>query len=240
MLEFEHLSLTKSGPDGEIPILRDVSFKASTGEVFAILGPSGSGKSTLLRLACRLDDPDEGRIRLDGRDIREMDVLALRRRVGLVFQEPLLFGTTVEENLLFAADPAAAPPELADPGAWLEAVGLSRELLSRAPEALSVGQRQRVAFARALIPEPKVLLLDEPTSALDPQASTGILRLIRELRQERNLTVVFVSHAMAHAKEVADEVLVLKNGRVLERGTRDIFDHPRLEDTRAFFAGEEE
>ncbi len=240
MLEFEHVSLTKSGPDGDVPILRDVSFRAKVGEVFTILGPSGSGKSTLLRLACRLDDPGDGLILLDDHDIREMDVLVLRRQVGLVFQEPLLFGATVEENLRFAADPEATAPHLEDPGAWLERVGLDRELLSRAPDALSVGQRQRVAFARTLIPGPSVLLLDEPTSALDPQASAGLLRLIRELRDERNLTVIFVSHAMAQAREVADQVLVLKDGRVLERGGPEIFESPELEDTRAFFAGEEE
>ena len=258
MLEFEHVSLTRTNPGGDVPVLTDVSFSAAPGEVFAILGPSGSGKSTLLRLACRLDDPDEGRILLAGRDIRELDVLALRRRVGFLSQEPLLFGETVLENLLFAADPAAAEPHLDDPGAWLETVGLPRDFLSRPPDSLSVGQRQRVALARALIPGPEVLLLDEPTSALDPQAATGILRLIREKRgqtpfsrnpdtaiqpgasRKRGLTPFFVSHAVAHAREVADRVLVLKDGRILEQGGPEIFDRPEHEDTRAFFAGEEE
>jgi len=237
MLEFEHVSLTRTNPTGDVPVLTDVSFSASPGEILAILGPSGSGKSTLLRLACRLDDPDEGRILLAGRDIRELDVLALRRRVGFLSQEPLLFGETVLENLLFAADPAATQPHLDDPGAWLEAVGLPRDFLSLPPDALSVGQRQRVALARALIPGPEVLLLDEPTSALDPQAATGILRLIRE---QTGLTPFFVSHAVAHAREVADRVLVLKNGRILEQGGPEIFDSPACEYTRAFFAGEEE
>jgi UDP-glucose/iron transport system ATP-binding protein len=240
MLEFEHVSLTRRNAGEEVPVLRDVSFWTPPGKVFAILGPSGSGKSTLLRLACRLDDPDEGRVLLGGKSVREMDVLALRRRVGFVFQEPILFGKSVEENLRFAVDPAAAEPVLEDPASWLEMVGLPSELLSRPPDALSVGQRQRVALARALIPGPEVLLLDEPTSALDPQAATGILRVIRELRDKRQLSVIFVSHVIAHAREVADRVLVLKDGKILEEGGTDLFLSPTLEDTRAFFAGEEQ
>ena len=103
-----------------------------------------------------------------------------------------------------------------------------------------MGQRQRVALARALVPGPEVLLLDEPTSALDPQATTGILRLVRDLRDRLDLAVIFVTHIVPHAREVADRVLVLKDGRVLEEGDAGLFAAPRRDETRAFLAGEEE
>ena len=240
MLEFEHVTLTRPGPSGPVPVLRDVSFRTPPGKVYAILGPSGAGKSSLLRLACRLDDPDEGRISLDGRDVREMDVIGLRRQVGFVFQEPVLFGGSVRENLEFAADPTRGGGPLEDAEARIARVGLDPALLDRKPDALSAGQRQRIALARALVPEPRVLLLDEPTSALDPQAVTGILRLVRELRDELRLTVVMVTHVVEHARDVADCVLVLKAGRVLEEGGSHILDSPAREETRAFLAGEEE
>ena len=240
MIEFAGVGLSKRNAEGVVPILRDVSFQVPPETVYAILGPSGAGKSTVLRLACRLEDPDAGRIFLSGEDVREFDVLDLRRRVGMVFQEAVLFGETVEEDLRFAADPNDEGRTLDDPAEWLERVGLPREFLTRAPASLSVGQRQRAAFARALIPGPEALLLDEPTSALDPQASAGLLRLVRELRDELKLTVIFVSHAIEHARAVADRVLVLKDGAVLEEGGPELFGKPRREETRAFLAGEEE
>lgn len=232
MLTFENVSLDRS--TGRV--LDDVSFDVPKGSIFTVLGPSGAGKSTLLRLACRLEDPTEGAILLQGRDIRDGDVLALRRRVGFLAQEPVLFGANVRENLEFAAEPAT----LDDGAARLEQVGLPRDFLARATDELSVGQRQRVALARALVPGPEVLLLDEATSALDPEAAAGILKLVRDLRDRLGLTVVFVTHTVAQARRVADRVLVIENGRVLETGDPSIFDEPAEERTRAFFAAEEE
>jgi len=239
MLEFRGVGLTRENRGTPVRVLDDVSFTVPPGTVYTILGPSGSGKSTLLRLAARLEDPDQGTIRFHDRDVREQEVLVLRRRIGLVFQETALFGGTVEDDLRFAADPAG-DGRLEDPGAWLARVGLPPDLLGRGPDELSVGQRQRVAFARALVAGPEVLLLDEPTSALDPKATKEILRLVRELRDRFDLTVVFVTHAVAQARRVADRVLVLEGGRVLEEGDRTIFGSPRRPETRAFFAGEEE
>jgi putative ABC transport system ATP-binding protein len=240
MLAFEGVGLTRCNADGDVPVLRDVDFEVPRGKVFTILGPSGSGKSTLLRLACRLEDPDRGRILLDGRDVRETDVLALRRRVGFLAQEPTLFGASVEENLRFAADPSGRAGRDRDWGASLRQVGLPEAFLSRAPDALSLGQRQRVALARALLAGPEVLLLDEPTSALDPQATSGILGLVRELRDRLDLTIVFVTHIVEHARAVADRALFLKDGAVLEQGGPEVLVTPQREETRAFLAGEEE
>jgi putative ABC transport system ATP-binding protein len=235
MLSFADVTLRR----GDVVVLDQVSFEVPKGSIFTILGPSGAGKSTILRLACRLMDPESGEIRLDGRDVRDLPVTTLRRRVGFLSQEPVLFGGSVEENLAFALDPEG-PPTLADAGEHLERVGLPAEFTRRAPDQLSVGQRQRVALARALIPGPEVLLLDEATSALDPQAARGILRLIRDLRDEFSLTVVFVTHTVAQARRVADRVLVLEGGAVLETGDAKIFDSPAEPATRAFFAAEEE
>lgn len=240
MLRYEKVSLTRRNPEGEVPVLREVSFEVPRGEIFAVLGPSGSGKSTLLRLACRLEDPASGRILLGDSDVRDLDVLRLRRRVGILFQEPALFGETVGGNLRFAADAAGRNVAEAAFSECLEQVGLPPELLARAPQALSLGQKQRVALARALVPGPEVLLLDEPTSALDPQATTGILRVVRDLRDRLGLTIVFVTHIVAHAKEVADRALFLKDGAVLEEGGPEVLVDPGREETRAFLAGEEE
>jgi len=239
VLAFEEIRLTRRNGAGEVPVLRGVSCVVPDGRVTAVLGPSGSGKSTLLRLACRLEDPDAGRILLDGVDTTALDVLALRRRVGFLSQEPVLFGSSVRANLAFAVDPNGTPREPADPGALLERVGLDAALLDREPGTLSVGQRQRVAFARALVPGPQVLLLDEPTSALDPRAATGILRLVRELRDDLGLAVLLVTHVVDHAREVADRVAVLMEGRIAAEGGPELFEEGGSEATRAFLAGEE-
>jgi putative ABC transport system ATP-binding protein len=224
---------------GDTLILDRISFEVPAGSIFTILGPSGAGKSTLLRMACRLFDPDSGEIRIGDRSIREVDVLALRRRVGFLSQEPVLFGGNVRENLDFAAGPEGGAT-LADVGERLEQVGLPADFADRAPDQLSVGQRQRVALARALVPKPEVLLLDEATSALDPQSAAGILKLVRDLRDRLKLTIVFVTHTVAQARRVADHVLVIAGGRVVETGGPGVFDDPACEATRALVAAEEE
>lgn len=235
MLTFTDVTLRR----GDTLILDRISFEVPAGSIFTILGPSGAGKSTLLRMACRLFDPDSGEIRIGDRSIRESDVLALRRRVGFLSQEPVLFGGNVRENLDFAADPEGGAT-LADVGERLEQVGLPADFADRAPDQLSVGQRQRVALARALVPKPEVLLLDEATSALDPQSAAGILKLVRDLRDRLKLTIVFVTHTVAQARRVADHVLVIAGGRVVETGGPEVFDDPACEATRALIAAEEE
>jgi putative ABC transport system ATP-binding protein len=163
----------------------------------AIVGPSGSGKTTLIRLLNRLDDPDEGEVLLDGRNVRDYDVLELRRRVQLVGQVPVPFAGTVEDNV---------GPEWEE---MLDRVGLPASLRARPADVLSVGEAQRMCLARSLSRHPDCLVLDEPTSALDTASKGGIERLIRSLA-DGGLTVVMVTHDPRQADELADRVLEVR------------------------------
>ncbi|HEV2745354.1 MAG TPA: ATP-binding cassette domain-containing protein, partial [Rubrobacter sp.] len=176
---------------GGAEILKGVDAEVPDGKITAVVGPSGAGKSTLLRAVNRLIEPTAGEIYLDGQPTDGMDLLLLRRRVGMVFQLPALFGRSVEEAILYGARLAG---QEADAARLLELVGLDRALASREPETRSVGQQQRVSIARALALEPEVLLMDEPTSALDEAASRRVEDLARGLNGRLGLTMVFVSH----------------------------------------------
>ena len=169
----------------------------------AIVGPSGCGKSTLLRLLNRLADPVAGTIHLRGRDLRELDVLALRRDVALVPQLPALLPGTVADNVRFAAGLAGHEPDLG----VLERAGLSAAYAEREATALSVGEQQRAMLARALAQHPSVLLLDEPTSALDAVARDAVEATLRDLRSERGLSLVLVTHDPAQAERLAGRSL---------------------------------
>ena len=184
------------------------------GVATAIAGPSGSGKSTLLRLLNRLADPTEGRVLFRGTDVRELDVLSLRRRAVLVPQR----ATALTDGV--AAEVRVAAPALTDDDVrrLLARVALDADdLLPRDPRSLSGGELQRLCIARALAVEPEVLLLDEPTSALDPRAADAVDAVIRGLVAD-GLSVVLVSHDVRRAAAVADNVLVLHEGRVTARG----------------------
>ena len=152
---------------GEVEILKGVNAGVPESEITAVIGPSGAGKSTLLRAINRLIEPDAGEVYLDGMPTSEMNPLVLRRRVGMVFQLPALFGATVEEATLYGA---YLTGRSADANRLLEMVGLNASYKDRDPQVLSVGQQQRVSIALALALEPEVLLMDEPTSALDEAA----------------------------------------------------------------------
>ncbi|MDP9411481.1 MAG: phosphate ABC transporter ATP-binding protein [Actinomycetota bacterium] len=205
---------------GKEEILRGVDAGIPEGEVTAIVGPSGAGKSTLLRAINRLIEPTAGEVYLDGLPTSEMDPLELRRRVGMVFQLPALFGETVEEAVLYG--PRLARRE-ADAPRLLEAVGLDPPLASRDPQSLSVGQQQRVSVARALALEPEALLMDEPTSALDEAARRRIEDLVRELNDRLGLTIVLVSHDLSQVERVADSVILLADGRGEGRWSKEEF-----------------
>jgi putative ABC transport system ATP-binding protein len=178
-----------------------------------IVGPSGVGKSTLLRLLNRLADPTTGTIRYRGRDLREEDVLALRRDVGLVPQLPALFDGTVADNVVYG--PRLAKRDV-DVRESLRLAGLDPALGSRRADALSVGEQQRVMFARTLALRPSVLLLDEPTSALDDTTTAAIEATLHHLRERLALSVVLVTHDLAQAARLADRVLVLEPGALRE------------------------
>jgi putative ABC transport system ATP-binding protein len=177
-----------------------------------IAGPSGAGKSTLLRLLNRLADPDEGVVRYLRRDVRDLDVLALRREVALVAQLPALLDDTVGENVAYG-------PRLAgravDVPSVLALAGLDGSFASRTAGELSVGEQQRVMLARALALEPRVLLLDEPTSALDEHTTLAIETTLKGLRERLGISFVFVSHDVAQTRRLGERVLQLRAGRLL-------------------------
>ncbi|MGH2818570.1 MAG: phosphate ABC transporter ATP-binding protein [Actinomycetota bacterium] len=195
-------------------VLSDVDAGFQSGLVTAIVGPSGAGKTSLLRCLNRLEEPLAGEVLLDGADIRSLDPTALRKRVGMIFQTPILFDGSVRSNLSYGLD-------LVDDGAQVEAldaVGLHGSFLDRDSTALSVGQGQRVCIARALVRGPEVLLMDEPTSALDKDATARIESLIRHLA-EGDLAVALVTHNLAQASRVADRAVLLVEGRVQAHGS---------------------
>jgi len=219
---------------GGTEILTGVDALVPDGEVTAVVGPSGAGKSTLLRAINRLIEPTSGEVYLDGQPTRSLDPLELRRRVGMVFQIPALFGGSVEEAVLYGA---CLSGKDADLGRLLEMVELDVSLAGRDPQALSVGQQQRVSIARTLALEPEALLLDEPTSALDEAARRRIEELVRDLNTRLGLTMVFVSHDLAQVERVADRVVVLAEGRSKGTWDREDFFSNAGERARRFIAG---
>ena len=182
----------------------------------AIVGPSGAGKTSLLRCLNRLEEPQSGEVLLDGANIRTLDPTTLRKRVGMIFQTPILFQGSIRSNLTYGLDGVDDRALLET----LDAVGLSRSFLERDSTALSVGQGQRVCIARALVRGPEVLLMDEPTSALDKDATARIEALIRDLA-EGGLAIVLVTNDLAQASRVADRALLLVEGRVQAQGSMD-------------------
>lgn len=181
--------------------------------VTVVVGPSGSGKSTLLRLANRLLAPSAGRVLFRGADVAGLDPLAHRRRVGMVFQQPVPFGGTVRDNLRVAR-PDAGEAEMRDA---LGRAHLPAAFLDRAAGELSGGESQRACLARTLLTAPEVLLMDEPTSALDGAAAAALERLARELA-DGGVPVVWVTHDLAQADRLADWAIVLDGGRVARAG----------------------
>ena len=195
-------------------VLRGVSARFAGGKVTAIVGPSGAGKTSLLRCLNRLEEPDSGRVLVDGLDARSFQPTELRRRVGMVFQTPVLFEGGVAANLTYGLGDV---PEGVLLSALREA-GLKDEFLRRDSSALSVGQAQRVCIARCLVRKPEVLLMDEPTSALDKDAAARIESLIGALA-DHGLTIILVTHNLAQARAVADEAVLLVDGTVAATGS---------------------
>jgi UDP-glucose/iron transport system ATP-binding protein len=219
---------------GGVEILKGVDAGMPDGEITAVVGPSGAGKSTLLRAINRLIEPSSGEIYLDGEPTSGLNPLELRRRVGMVFQIPAFFGGSVEEAVLYGARLSGRD---ADPGRLLEMVGLDASLAGRDPQALSVGQQQRVSVARALALGPEALLLDEPTSALDEAARRRIEELVRDLNSRLGLTMVFVSHDLSQVERVSDRVVVLADGKSAGEWSREDFFSGAGERARQFIAG---
>jgi D-methionine transport system ATP-binding protein len=223
---------------GDTPAVRDISFTLARGDVLAVIGRSGAGKSTLLRCLNGLERPDAGRIVIDGEDITggsERQLRAVRQRIGMIFQHfNLLSAKTVLDNVTLPlklsgvgrAERRARGLEL------LDTVGLA-DKADAYPARLSGGQKQRVGIARALACDPVLLLCDEATSALDPETTLSVLELLRGINRQFGLSIVLITHEMNVARQIADQVLVLANGHIVEDGTtQSIFKNPRSEEAR--------
>lgn len=221
------------------PVLRGIDLSVAEGELVCLIGASGSGKSTLLRCINLLDAIDDGEIRLDGREISapERDPQPIRQRIGLVFQSFNLFPhMTAAENVMLAPrrirreSRIKLRPEIT---VLFEKFGLA-DRMDHYPDQMSGGQQQRVAIIRALAMRPEIMLFDEITSALDPELVGEVLDVLRQLRRS-GMTMIMATHEMGFAREAADKVCFLSDGRILEEGPPDrIFNAPRAERTRAF------
>ncbi len=226
---------------GDHPVLRGIDLAVGEHQAFALIGASGSGKSTLLRCIDLLEEIDDGDIFLDGEPITVpgMNPVPVRRRLGLVFQSFNLFPhLRVIDNVTLGATRAQKVPAAEARRAALEL--LTRfGLESRAreyPDKLSGGQQQRVAIARAMLTRPRALLLDEVTSALDPELVGDVLDLIRELKAE-GMTMILATHEMSFARDVADQICFLEDGRIIEQGTPEqILTEPREPATQRFLS----
>lgn len=226
---------------GDLVVLKDINLEVKKGEVLVVLGPSGSGKSTLIRCINRLEKIDEGEIFVEGKDIysKDMDVHELRAKVGMVFQQFNLFPhMKVIDNIMLS-------PLLVKKISKTKAKHNAMDLLTKVgledkynayPHELSGGQQQRVAIARALAMNPDVMLFDEVTSALDPELVKGVLETMKELAK-MGMTMIVVTHEMGFAKEVADRVIFMDEGYILEENEpKELFENPQNPRTKSFIS----
>jgi iron(III) transport system ATP-binding protein len=220
MIRLQVQNLTKRYRRGDQPAVMDVSFELPEGKLLSLVGESGSGKSTLLRLVAGLETPDSGTIMLDGTVISSPSSVTPpeQRGIGLVFQHHALFPhLTVEKNIAFGLRHLPRGERAAVIAPLLDLVGLAR-FGSRYPHELSGGERQRIALARALAPNPRVLLLDEPFSSLDARLRQSVRDETRAILKERGATALFVTHDTGDALSIADRIVVLKGGIVQQEG----------------------
>jgi osmoprotectant transport system ATP-binding protein len=219
----------KSFDGGRVKAVDDVSLEVAEGEFLAIVGSSGSGKTTLLRLANRLIDADSGTITVEGEDVRAVDPVALRRRIGYVFQSGGLFPhMNVADNIAITPRLLGlpAPAISARVDELLDLVRLDRtQFRARFPHELSGGQRQRVGVARALAAKPRIVLMDEPFGALDPLTRDALGDDYRALHRKLGLTTVMITHDMTEAILLADRIAVMREGRLLAQGTPTELSH---------------
>ncbi len=255
LLEGEHIGVTFAiGESGgvfsrkriELRAVDDVSLSLRQSQTIGIVGESGSGKSTLGRALLRLL-PCDGRVRFLGQDITSLsrrELQPLRRQLQIVFQDPygslsprLTVGEIVTEGLLVHEPSLTAADRGERAAAALTEVGVDPASHNRYPHEFSGGQRQRIAIARAIILKPKVIVLDEPTSALDRTIQRQIVELLRRLQAEYGLSYIFISHDLAMVRAMADTILVMKDGRIVEQGqTADMFERPQSDYARTLIA----
>ena len=224
-------------------ILDDINFTINKGEAVSLIGPSGSGKSTILRCIADLETLTGGKILIEGHNLQDKGIdrkikKELLLKTGMIFQNFNLFPhMTVKDNIvktlrIVKKTAVKKAEEIAEK--VLETVGLA-DKKDNFPNELSGGQKQRVAIARGLALEPDILLFDEPTSALDPELVKEVLDIIRKLKKERKMTMLIVSHEMKFVREISDEVIVMENGKILEKGTVEkIFENPETQRVKEF------
>ena len=237
-ISIQDLTLTRSNQT----VLRDVSVEIADSDLLVIIGPSGSGKSSLLRCINRLEEIDRGKIMLGGQSIYDMSVTDLRRKVGMMFQKTAPFDGTIAENIAFGVSLNGEQLSRSRIQELMEMASLEIELIDKPANELSGGQEQRLGIARALALNPSVLLLDEPTSSLDPIATQNIEQSLMSLRDQTDLTMIWVSHSIEQARRIGNRVLLLDEGQVIREDTVDAMLDPETGDKRAlaFAEGDEE
>ncbi len=220
-------------------ILDKLSFSLKAGEIAILIGPSGGGQSTLVRLLNRLDEPKDGEILLHGKDIRQLPPVELRLKVAMMLQKPIMFSGTVLENLQSSFRLRRKILPTADSEKIQQVVafcGLDSALLQRDAAELSVGQQQRVSLARALLTTPEVLLLDEPTSALDRPSADRLGELLQRLCREQGVAVFLATHDLRLAERIADRILFLQGGQVIEEGGVEILRRAKTRELQGFLS----
>lgn len=240
MITIQNLNKTFNTPYGKIQVLKDINLEIKKGDIFGIIGFSGAGKSTMIRCLNRLEEPDNGSIIIGGKDITTMNKRELRvarKKIGMIFQNFSLFDSkTVFQNVAFPLEVAGYPRKKIKRRVEeiLELVEL-QDKVSYYPSQLSGGQKQRVGIARALANEPDVLLSDEATSALDPQTTFSILELLKNINKKLNITIVLITHELEVVKYICNNMAVIENGKIVEKGeTESIFLNPQSDTAQKF------
>jgi len=238
MIEIKNLSKFFSTENGDFVAINDINLTIEDGDIFGIIGMSGAGKSTLIRCINLLEKPSDGKIIIDGQDITSLEgknLLALRRKIGMVFQRfNLLMQRTIRDNVAFPLEIAGVEKkkryERVDE--LLEIVGLSSKAGSY-PVQLSGGQQQRVSIARALANHPSLLLCDEPTSALDSLTTNSILKLLKDINHKLGVTIIIITHEIAVVEKICNKVAIIDESRIIEQGfVKDVLSNPQQEITQ--------
>ena len=227
MIQFEHVSKSY----GKTPVLKDLNFTIPDGQFVVLIGPSGCGKTTTMKMINRLLEPDSGTIRIDGQDIHSQDKVELRRHIGYVIQQIGLFpNMTVAQNICVVPNLLKYSKEACDKivHELLELVNLPYEQYAhKYPSEMSGGQQQRIGILRALAASPPIVLMDEPFSALDPMTRRTLQQEVRSLQQKLNKTFVFVTHDMAEALDLADVIIFMDHGRIVQMAPpEEMLSHP--------------
>ncbi len=240
MITIQNLSKVYKSKHNQVVAVDDIDLKIHKGEIFGVIGYSGAGKSTFIRLINRLEDPTQGDVVLNDKNITKLKTGQLRKerqKIGMIFQHfNLLWSRTVLKNITFSLEIAGVPRKQRKEKALelIDLVGLKgRE--NHYPSQLSGGQKQRVGIARALANDPEVLLCDEATSALDPKTTEDILDLLVSINNKLGLTIILITHEMHVIQRICDSVAVMENGEIVEQGhTLDVFTAPKHPTTQKF------